>query len=149
LSKNYWAELELSVFSISHGGRSDIDNHLETKKQKSSVEAALSSSRLTHFFKAAHSDESLLLAAKEATFVYHAAIYGQSFKSSDYNLQASLKNFEPKFAIARRKCESVIINCFAPMIAAELHQNLDKVNFVSLTTDASNRKEQGHRRAGT
>jgi len=93
LSKNYWAELELSVFSISHGGRSDIDNHLETKKQKSSVEAALSSSRLTHFFKAAHSDESLLLAAKEATFVYHAAIYGQSFKSSDYNLQASLKKF--------------------------------------------------------
>ena len=28
----------------------------------------MSSSRVTHFFKAAHSDESLLLAAKEATF---------------------------------------------------------------------------------
>jgi len=30
--KNYCAELELSIFSISHGRRSDIDNHLETKK---------------------------------------------------------------------------------------------------------------------
>jgi len=39
------------------------------------------------------SDESLLFTAKEATFVYHAAIYGQSFKSSDYNLQASFKKF--------------------------------------------------------
>jgi len=39
---------------------------LETKKHKSSAEAEMSSSRLTHFFKAAHSDEFLLLAAKEA-----------------------------------------------------------------------------------
>jgi len=43
----------------------------------------MSSSRVTHFFKAAHSDESVLLAAKLATFVYRAAIYGQSFNSSD------------------------------------------------------------------
>ena len=35
------------------------------------------------------------------------------------------------------------------MIAAELCQELDKENFVSVTIDASNRKEQGHRRAGT
>jgi len=46
----------------------------------------MSSSRVKHFFKAAHSDESLLSTAKETTFAYHAAIYGQSFKSSDYNL---------------------------------------------------------------
>jgi len=31
LSKNYCAELKISVFSISPGGRSDIDNYLETK----------------------------------------------------------------------------------------------------------------------
>jgi len=39
----------------------------------------MSSSHVTHFLKAGHSDEDLLLAAKEATFVYHDAIYGQSF----------------------------------------------------------------------
>ena len=58
------------------------------------------------------------------------------------------KFFEPKFAIARTKCESVIVGCFAPMIAAELHQELDKVNFVSLTIDTSKRKGQGRRKAG-
>jgi len=74
LSKNYCAELKLSVFSISHGGRSDIYNYLETKKHKSSVEAAMPSSHVKHFFKAAHSDDSPLLAAEVATLVYHAAI---------------------------------------------------------------------------
>jgi len=46
----------------------------------------MSSSRVKHFFKAAHSDESPLSAAKEATFAYHAAIYGMSLKSSNCNL---------------------------------------------------------------
>jgi len=57
------------------------------------------------------------------------------------------KIFESIFAIARRKCESVIVNRIAPMIAAELRHELDKANFVSVTIDASNRKEQGRRRA--
>jgi len=69
-----------------HGGRSDIDNNSEPKKHKPCVDAAMSSSRVTRCFKAAHSDESLLLAAKKATFAYHATIYGMSFKSSDCSL---------------------------------------------------------------
>jgi len=44
------------------------------KKHKSSVEATMSSFRVTHLFKTAHSDESPLLAEKEATFAYHATI---------------------------------------------------------------------------
>jgi len=35
------------------------------------------------------------------------------------------------------------------MIAAELRQELDKANFISVATDASKKKEQGRRRAGT
>jgi len=34
------------------------------------------------------------------------------------------------------------------MIAAELRQELGKVNCVSITADGSNRKKQGRRRAG-
>ena len=40
----------------------------------------------THFLKTARFNESLLLAAKEATFAYHAVIHGQSSKSSDFPL---------------------------------------------------------------
>ena len=35
----------------------------------------MSSFRVTHLFKTAHSDESPLLAEKEATFAYHGTIY--------------------------------------------------------------------------
>jgi len=34
------------------------------------------------------------------------------------------------------------------MIAAELRQESDKTNFVSVAIDASNKKKQGRRRAG-
>ena len=88
-----------SVFLISHGRRSDIKDHLETKKHKSSLEAIMSSSRVTNFFKAVSSDESLLLTAKEATFAYHTDIYEQSFKSSDCTSKLVSKLFEPKFGL--------------------------------------------------
>ena len=102
-----------SVFLISHNGRSDIKDHLDTKKHKSSLEAVMSSSGVTNFFKAASSDESLLLAEKEATFAYHTAVLGQSFKSSDCTSKLVSKLFEPKFALRRTKCEAVLTNCIA------------------------------------
>ena len=40
-----------SVFSIVHGGRADVNNHLGSKKHKVAVEAAASSSRVTSFSK--------------------------------------------------------------------------------------------------
>ena len=131
----------MAVFSISHGGRSDINKHLQTQKHKSSIEAAASSSRQTNFFKAADSDQSLKLAAKETTFAYHTAIHGQSFKSSDCTSKLISKFFESKFALARTKCEAVIVNCIGSMVAADLRQELGKANFVTVTIDASNRKE--------
>ena len=79
-----------SVFSIVHGGRSDVNNHLGSKKHKVSVEAAASSSRVTSFFKNACSVAILTLAAKEATFAYHTATHGQSFRSSDCTSKLSL-----------------------------------------------------------
>ena len=123
----------MAVFSISHSGRSDIDKHSLTQKHKSSIEAAASSS--------ANSDQSLKLAAKEATFAYHTAIHGQSFKDSDCTSKLVSKFFEPKFALARMKCEAVIVNAIAPMVAADLRQELGKANFVTVTIDALNRKE--------
>ena len=120
------------------------DDHILTntcKPKNTSPLLRQSSSRVTNFFKAADSDQSLKLAAKEATFVYHTAIHGQSFKSSAGTSKLISKFFEPKFALARTKCEAVIVNCIGPMVAADLRQELGKANFVTVTIDASNRKE--------
>ena len=50
------------------------------------------------------------------------------------------KLFEPKFSLWKIKCEA-IVNVIAPMCTDELHQELDRINFVTVTTDASNMKE--------
>jgi len=60
---------------------------------------------------------------------------------------SSFKNFEPKFANARTKCESVIVKCIAQIVAAELRQELDKANFVSVTIDGPHSEEPGCWRA--
>ena len=101
----------------------------------------MSSSRVRNFFEVTSSDKSLILAAKEATFLYHTAIHGQSFKSSDCTSKLVSKSFEPKFALRSTKLEAVLTNCIAPMITAELRQELNKANFILASIDASNRKE--------
>ena len=104
-----------SVFSIVHGGRSDVNNHLGSKKHKVSVEAAASSSRVTSFFKNVGSVAILTLAAKEATFAYHTATHGESFRSSDCTSKLISKLFAPKFSSGKTKCEPIVVNVIAPM----------------------------------
>ena len=91
-------------------------------KNKSSVETAVSSSHLAHYFRTTHSNEFLLLAAK----AYHVAIYGQFFKVLIAPYKLVSYGFEPEVVIARRKCKSVIVNCIVTMIATELRKNCIK-----------------------
>ena len=129
-----------SVFSIVHGERSDVNNHLGSKKHKVSVEAAASSSRVASFFKNVGSVATLTLAAKKATFSYYTT-HGQSFRSSDCASKLIAKLFEPKFSLGKTKCEAIVVNVIAPMCIDELHQELDPINFVTVSIDASNMKE--------
>ena len=132
-----------SVFSIVHGGCADVNNHLGSKKHKVAVEAAASSSRVTSFFKdvGSASVATLALAAKEATFAYHTATHGQSFRSSDCTSKLVSKLFEPKFSLGKTKCEAIVVKVIAPMCIDEHHQELDQINFVTVSIDASNMKE--------
>ena len=104
-----------SVFSIAHGGRADVNNYLGRKKHKVSVEAAASSSRVTSFLKNIGSDAALSLTAKKATFGYHTATHGQSFKSSDCTFKLVSKLFQPKFSLGKTKCEAIVVNVVVPM----------------------------------
>ncbi|CAH1099089.1 unnamed protein product [Psylliodes chrysocephalus] len=83
-------------FSVSHGGRSDVNDHLKTAKHRSSEEAAVSSSKITQFFKNYDAgDTELVVAAKEATFAFHTAKYDLSFKTSDYTSKRKEKKLAP------------------------------------------------------
>jgi hypothetical protein len=94
--------------------------------------------KFRHFFKSDDPvDKDLLIAAKEATFAAHDFC----FKTADCSTKLIYNFFEPKFGLARTKCEAIILNVVAPMAIDELHEDLSKSNFVTITIDASNRKE--------
>ena len=81
------------------------------------------------------------MAAKEATFAYHSATHRQSFSSSDCTSKLVSKLFEPKFSLGKTKCEAIVVNIIAPMCIEELHQELDQINFVTVSINASSMKE--------
>ena len=55
------------------------------------------------------------LAVKEATFAYHPATHGQSFKSSDCSFKLVSKLLEPKFSLGKTKCEAIVVNVIVPI----------------------------------
>ncbi|GBO26811.1 hypothetical protein AVEN_169302-1 [Araneus ventricosus] len=127
---------------VAHGGRSDIKDHLQSSKHKKSLACAASSSKLTSFFKTASSnDKNLDLAAKEATFAYHTANHSLSFNSNSCSSKLISKFFEPKFSLGKTKCEAIVLNAIAPLAQEELKEDLTKSNYVSVSMDASNRKD--------
>lgn len=130
-----------SEFSISHGGRSDIKDHLKCGKHQASVNAAASSSSITSFYKKANSSADYEIAAKEAAFAFHTAVHDISFKTSDCTSKLISKFFEKKFGAARTKTEAIILNVIAPLSLDNLHKDLDSSSFVCISSDTSNRKE--------
>lgn len=130
-----------SEFSVEHKGRLDIEEHIKTDKHKRAVSAA-SSLNITSFFKGkTSSDSDLQCAAKEATFAYHTAQHELSFKTSDCTSKLIKKLFEPKFSAARTKTEAVIVNVISPYIFNVVLEDLNTVNFITITIDSSNRKD--------
>ena len=87
-----------STISVAHGGRSDINDHIATKKHKAALSARASSSSLSKYYTAKQpGKEEYSLAAEEGTCAYHTVCHNQSFRSVDCTSQLIRKMFEPKF----------------------------------------------------
>lgn len=129
-------------FSVSHGGKSDITQHLKSEKHKVALSAASSSNTVSKIFKSVTAGvKELELAAVEGVFSYHAVSHCQSFRSMDCTSKIIQKLFEPKFSCARTKVEAVVVNVLAPYAESELKLDLDQVSFISVSLDFSNHKD--------
>src|SRR5882757_2893349 len=95
-------------FSVTHGGRSDVTDHIQTKKHKAGIMATSSSQSMSGFFRKQElgSDEQKLAAA-EGTFAYHTVQHNHSFRSMDCTSKLVKKIYDPKFAMARTKSEAI------------------------------------------
>lgn len=74
----------------------------------------------------------------EGTFSYHTICHNHSYASMDCTSKIIKHIFESKFSCARTKCECIINNVLAPWCSGLLQDELEKVNFVSISVDTSN-----------
>lgn len=127
-------------FSIAHGGRADITQHMHTKKHMDAAKSKCATPSVSEFF-VKQSCESDKVHASEGLFAYHSVIHGHSFRSADCTAKLIKKLYDPKFSSARTKSEAIICNVLCPLSEEEVQHDLDKCSFVTLTVDASNHKD--------
>lgn len=133
-----------AVFSIEHGGRSDIKQHMEKKKHTTALSSASKSDKVTSYFikqgPAGLTSEGLKIAAEEGMFAFHTIVHNHSFRSMDCTTTLIKKLHEKKFSCARTKCESIILNVLAPFAMDQIIDELKAVNFATVMIDTSNHK---------
>lgn len=134
-----------SVFiSVSHGGKSDLTKHVSSLKHKNALSASSSCSKLSSFF-IKDTAESKTLAAAEATMAYHTVKHHLSYNSTSCSGKLHGKVFSDskiatKFSSGKTKTEAIVNNVLAPHCVGIVKSEIENVNFVSLSTDASNNR---------
>jgi hypothetical protein len=73
-----------SQFSVEHGGRSDIQQHIKKRKHAIAAETKSCSKKVTSYFtKETITDECKHIAAEEGLFAFHTIKHNHSFLSMD------------------------------------------------------------------
>lgn len=127
-----------STIDLRSEGKNAIKKHIGRKKHKDAMEAR---SKNASVAKLLHSRVNFKNAACEGVWAYHMVKSNHSFRSTDCASKMFRTCFEMgNFHSARTKTESIITGIIAPFAQTEVKKELDTVNYVTLATDASNRK---------
>lgn len=125
------------TINIAAGGKTDIEKHSLTTKHTKALNARSNSRTVNNYYASA---KDFSVAACEGVWAYHVVRSNHSFRSSDCASKIFRTCFEMRmFHCARTKCESIVTNVLAPYAADEIKKELASVNYVTISTDASNR----------
>ena len=114
-AQTVWYAICNNSFSVSHGGRANVNDHIQTKKHKTSQAASSSSCSITSFFsKTEPTHDGIKLAAAEGVFAYYTVKHNHSFRSMNCTTKLVKKLFDQKFSSARTKTEAIVSNVLAP-----------------------------------
>lgn len=126
-----------STISIAAAGKTEIEKHLAAAKHKKALNARSKTRTVNNFFA---STKDYTISACEGVWSYHVIKANHSFRSSDCASKVFRTCFEMRmFHCARTKCEAIVVNVFAPFVVEEIKKELVCVNYVTISTDASNR----------
>jgi len=86
-------------------------------------------------------ENDFLLAAREATFVYHTIIHYHSFRSMSCTSELIRQCLnDKKFTCAKTKTREIVVNVICPYIVDNTLKELSFANYVSVLVDGSNHK---------
>lgn len=138
-------------FAISHGGISDVKQHLNTKEHKKRQTAESSSQALTSFFTNKNNTvESNCVTRVELAETFHCVKHSQSYNSLDCGLkllQKAIKDSEivKKISCGRTKAEAIVQNVLSQKSVEDILKTLQPTSdnqaaaYFSVATDTSNK----------
>jgi hypothetical protein len=116
-----------SQFSIEHGGRCDIPQHIKKIKHAIAAKTESCSKKVTSYFtKEIITDECKHIAA-EGLFAFHTLTHNHSFRSMDCTSSVIRRLHEVKFSCGRTKCETIVVNVLAPFAMQQISEELESV----------------------
>lgn len=129
--------------SVSHSGKTTIQDHIKSNGHKSKISIASTSRDISSYMVRENTPEDALVCAAELTTAYKVINHHQSFNSLDCNtkLNATLypdSKIAAKQSTARTKATAIIKNILAPHSVQKVKQELEKIQFYGILTDASN-----------
>lgn len=129
------------AFSIKTGGRSRINEHIKTKKHNDAVKAVKNCNQLDEFFSDNLTTQAQATAAKELGYTYHVATHGISYNSTNCSSSLFQTLFDKNYRCKSTKTAALVKNVIAPIITSQVKQDIEKMSFITLMTDASNRQD--------
>jgi 2-oxoglutarate dehydrogenase complex dehydrogenase (E1) component-like enzyme len=116
-----------SQFSIEHGSRSDILQHIKKRKHAIAAETKSCSKKVKSYFtKETITDESKQIAS-EGLFAFHAIKHNHFFRSVDCTPSVIRRLHEEKLSCGRTKCDSTVVNVLAPFAMQQIFEELEGV----------------------
>lgn len=125
----------------------DLKKHVESKKHKQQIQTASTSKSMDSFVIPKSSPLAFTVWASEATLAYHTVKHHFSFSSMDCTAPLTRILFKDseigqKLTCSRTKTEAIINNVLAPYSIDLIVKNLEKIPFISISTDSSNHGSQ-------
>jgi hypothetical protein len=118
-----------SQFSIEHGSRSDILQHIKKRKHPTAAETKSCNNKVTSYFTKETITDECKYTAAEGLFALHTIKHNHSFRSMDCTSSEIRRPYEEKFSCGRTKCESIAVNVLAPFAMQQIFEELESVTY--------------------
>ncbi|CAK1594251.1 unnamed protein product [Parnassius mnemosyne] len=133
--------------SVSHGGKSSVKDHIQSKNHKTKLSVASTSRDISTFMITQCTAEDMLICAAELTTAYKVVKHHQSFSSLDCTTKLNAvmypdSSIAAKQSTARTKATAIIKHILAPHSIAQIKTEVEKVPFYGISTDSSNHKAE-------